>query len=145
MLYVSVVFHMLGVAFLKFCTLSHSLNVTTPSLKKRFLIHTSVPVSIVLVIIFFQCLLLQINGINVVARKNGRFVNTVNDRIFIVGAHYDTYGKSFGVDDSGSGLTAMLQVARQYSDKGQRRTLYSEMLWPARDCRNEAQSHFKDY
>ncbi|KAK3702957.1 hypothetical protein QZH41_012403, partial [Actinostola sp. cb2023] len=58
-------------------------------------------------------------GYNVVARKSGQHTKNINDRILIIGAHYDTYETSPGVDDNGSGLAAMLQVARQYSDRDQ--------------------------
>lgn len=54
-----------------------------------------------------------------VGRKDGSFVNTKNDRILIIGAYYDTYKTSPGVNAGGSGVAAMLQIARQYSDKGE--------------------------
>ena len=38
------------------------------------------------------------------------------DQIVIVGAHYDTVDITPGVDDNGSGITALLQVAKQIGE-----------------------------
>ena len=38
---------------------------------------------------------------------------TANDKIVILGAHYDTMPNTTGVDDNGSGVTALLEVAKQ--------------------------------
>lgn len=37
---------------------------------------------------------------------------TADDQIVIVGAHYDTTANTTGVDDNGSGVTALLQIAK---------------------------------
>ena len=42
----------------------------------------------------------------------GKYYNTSEDRILIVGAHWDTYGLSPGFNDNGSGVAALLEVAR---------------------------------
>lgn len=42
----------------------------------------------------------------------GKFFNTSEDQILVVGAHWDTFGLSPGVDDNGSGVAAMLEAAR---------------------------------
>ncbi|XP_031548655.1 uncharacterized protein LOC116286319 [Actinia tenebrosa] len=67
----------------------------------------------------FQAVPVGQDSYNVIGRIDGSFVNTAEDRIFIVGAHYDTYQDSPGVDDNGSGLAALLQVARQFNDPDQ--------------------------
>ena len=43
----------------------------------------------------------------------GRYSNTADDEIVIVGAHYDTTSRTRGVDDNGSGVTALLQAAKK--------------------------------
>ena len=43
----------------------------------------------------------------------GKYTGTAKDKIVIVGAHYDTTTRTRGVDDNGSGVTALLQVAKQ--------------------------------
>ena len=43
----------------------------------------------------------------------GKYAGTAHDKIVIVGAHYDTTSRTKGVDDNGSGVTALLQVAKQ--------------------------------
>ena len=42
----------------------------------------------------------------------GKYYNTSQDRILIVGAHWDTFGLSPGFNDNGSGVAALLEVAR---------------------------------
>ena len=52
------------------------------------------------------------NGANVVALLEGRNFNTSQDRAVVFVAHMDTYGSlSYGVNNDGSGLTAMLTLA----------------------------------
>ena len=44
----------------------------------------------------------------------GKLAGSPNDRLFLIGAHYDTMRTtSHGADDNGSGVVAMLQVAKQ--------------------------------
>lgn len=46
----------------------------------------------------------------------GELAGSPNDRPFLIGSHYDTVRTtSHGTDDNGSGVTAMLQVAKQIS------------------------------
>lgn len=52
-------------------------------------------------------------GVNVVGMIPGTFAGTPNDRLFLIGAHYDTVRTTYGTDDNGSGVVALLQVARQ--------------------------------
>lgn len=45
---------------------------------------------------------------------SGTLAGSFNDRPFLIGAHYDTMRTtSHGADDNGSGVAAMLQVAKQ--------------------------------
>jgi Zn-dependent M28 family amino/carboxypeptidase len=46
---------------------------------------------------------------NIVAEKKGR---TSPDRVFILGAHYDTVPGSPGADDNASGVAVLLEIAR---------------------------------
>lgn len=43
----------------------------------------------------------------------GQHTGTAGDKLVIVGAHYDTTSQTRGVDDNGSGVTALLQVAKK--------------------------------
>ena len=44
----------------------------------------------------------------------GTLAGTPNDRLFLIGAHYDTVRTTlYGTDDNGSGVVALLQVAKQ--------------------------------
>ncbi|KAK2568299.1 hypothetical protein P5673_007308 [Acropora cervicornis] len=52
-------------------------------------------------------------GVNVVGMIPGTLAGTPSDRLFVIGAHYDTVRTTFGTDDNGSGMVALLQVARQ--------------------------------
>ena len=47
----------------------------------------------------------------------GKHTGTADDGIVIVGAHYDTTSRTRGVDDNGSGVTALLQAAKQIGTK----------------------------
>lgn len=49
---------------------------------------------------------------NIIAVLPGKYRDSPNDEIYLVGAHYDTVRKSVGVDDNGSGSTAVLEIAR---------------------------------
>ena len=61
-------------------------------------------------------------GENIVGMLKGKYTGTAEDKIVIVGAHYDTTSRTKGVDDNGSGVTALLQVAKQIG-------LYILRLW----------------
>ncbi|CAB3996426.1 Hypothetical predicted protein [Paramuricea clavata] len=60
----------------------------------------------------------SIRGENIVGMLEGKYTGTADDRIVIVGAHYDTTSRTRGVDDNGSGVTALLQVAKQIGNSG---------------------------
>ncbi|XP_078698560.1 uncharacterized protein LOC144926031 isoform X2 [Branchiostoma floridae x Branchiostoma belcheri] len=51
-------------------------------------------------------------GTNIIGVKRGKLTGTSDDKIVAVGAHYDTVYNSPGVDDDGSGMAAMLEIAR---------------------------------
>jgi Zn-dependent M28 family amino/carboxypeptidase len=46
---------------------------------------------------------------NLIARLEG---TSQPDRVFVVGAHYDTVSNTFGADDNASGVAGMLELAR---------------------------------
>ncbi|XP_076109962.1 uncharacterized protein YfbL-like [Mytilus galloprovincialis] len=50
---------------------------------------------------------------NVIGILRGTHFGTVHDRIIGLGAHYDTFITTKGVDDNGAGVAAMLEVVRQ--------------------------------
>ncbi|KAK3587897.1 hypothetical protein CHS0354_014409 [Potamilus streckersoni] len=52
-------------------------------------------------------------GSNIIGILQGKRFGTFKDRIAGIGAHYDTVRNSPGVDDNGSGLVAMLEVAKR--------------------------------
>lgn len=46
----------------------------------------------------------------------GKYKGTNKDKLFLIGAHYDTVRTTnHGVDDNGSGVAAMLQAAKHLS------------------------------
>ncbi|HJR60803.1 MAG TPA: M28 family peptidase [Vicinamibacterales bacterium] len=45
------------------------------------------------------------------------------DEIIVLGAHYDTVGGSPGANDNGTGVAAMLHLARRFAGRPQRRTI----------------------
>jgi Zn-dependent M28 family amino/carboxypeptidase len=48
----------------------------------------------------------------------GRLNGTRDDRLILIGSHYDTIRTtSQGVDDNGSGVVALLQIARLLTSK----------------------------
>ena len=51
-------------------------------------------------------------GSNIIAIFPGEKFYTAEDKIIVVGAHWDTTGFTDGFNDNGSGLAAMLEVAR---------------------------------
>ena len=50
------------------------------------------------------------NGTNVIGVLPGQLWGTKHDEILVVGAHWDTFPFSEGMDDNGSGVTALLEV-----------------------------------
>jgi len=55
---------------------------------------------------------------NIVAELHG-----TSDEIVVVGAHYDTVDESPGADDNGSGVAALLALARHFATTKPRRTI----------------------
>lgn len=52
------------------------------------------------------------SGTNVIGILKGQFFGTANDDAIILGAHLDTQGlQQYGVNNDGSGLTALLTLA----------------------------------
>ncbi|WAQ93504.1 YFBL-like protein [Mya arenaria] len=57
---------------------------------------------------------------NIIGVLRGKYFGTKKDQIVGVGAHYDTVIDTKGVDDNGSGITALLYVAREISKQRNR-------------------------
>lgn len=57
---------------------------------------------------------------NIIAEKPG---NAIPEEIILVGAHYDSVIGSPGANDNGSGVAAMLELARLLADKAHPRTV----------------------
>ena len=55
-----------------------------------------------------------------VGRLPGRFTGTSDDKMVLIGSHYDTVKTTPGVDDNGSGMTALLQTLKLFTNTGQR-------------------------
>jgi hypothetical protein len=53
-----------------------------------------------------------VQGMNIVGVIPGRNRNKPGDEIILIGAHYDSDANTPGVDDNGSGVVAMLEIAR---------------------------------
>ena len=53
---------------------------------------------------------------------------TADDKIVIVGAHYDTTPNTTGIDDNGSGTTALLQVAKNIGKSHNDQRKFSDHL-----------------
>ncbi|RWS20262.1 hypothetical protein B4U80_07411, partial [Leptotrombidium deliense] len=56
-------------------------------------------------------------GINLIGIKHGKHRGTSSDKLIIVAAHYDTVKESPGVEDNGSGVSAMLELLRVFSSR----------------------------
>ena len=54
-----------------------------------------------------------------VGRLPGRFTGTSDDKMVLIGSHYDTVQTTPGVDDNGSGMTALLQTLKLFTNQGQ--------------------------
>ncbi|KAJ7381116.1 hypothetical protein OS493_004714 [Desmophyllum pertusum] len=73
-------------------------------------------------------------GVNIVGMLPGTLAGSPNDRLFLIGSHYDTVRTtSHGVDDNGSGVVAMLQVARQIATDFSKCTRSFSILFVAFD------------
>lgn len=58
-----------------------------------------------------------VKGVNLIGIMPGLNYHQGGDNILVVGAHYDTTTMSPGVNDNGSGMTALLECARILSPK----------------------------
>ena len=55
-------------------------------------------------------------GVNIIGMLPGTLSGSPNDRPFLIGSHYDTVRTtSHGANDNGSGVAAMLQVAKNFA------------------------------
>ncbi|EEC00585.1 hypothetical protein IscW_ISCW001586 [Ixodes scapularis] len=52
------------------------------------------------------------SGVNIIGVLPGKYRRTPKDHIIVLGAHYDTFQETKGVNDNGSGIAALLEVAR---------------------------------
>jgi len=52
----------------------------------------------------------MLNGTNIVGILPGELWGTKDDEVLVIGAHWDTVPTSKGMDDNGSGCTAVLEV-----------------------------------
>ena len=57
------------------------------------------------------------NALNIVGMIRSSRTGTADDQIVVVGAHYDTESNTNGVDDNGSGVTALLQIAKSIGER----------------------------
>ena len=55
---------------------------------------------------------------NIIGRLPGRYTGTRDDKMVLIGSHYDTVQTSPGVDDNGSGMTALLQALKLFTSPG---------------------------
>ena len=55
---------------------------------------------------------------NVIGQLSGRYTGTRDDKIVLIGSHYDSVESTPGVDDNGSGITALLQALKLYTSPG---------------------------
>ena len=60
----------------------------------------------------------QYPGVNIIGRLPGRYTGTREDKMVLIGSHYDTVQTSPGVDDNGSGMTALLQALKLITSQG---------------------------
>ena len=57
-------------------------------------------------------------GINIIGQLPGRYTGSPDDKIVLIGSHYDSVDTTPGVDDNGSGMTALLQALKLYTNPG---------------------------
>ncbi|XP_052059971.1 uncharacterized protein LOC127700504 isoform X4 [Mytilus californianus] len=62
------------------------------------------------------------NFTTVIGMLKGSHFGTAYDKMIAIGAHYDTVNTTKGVDDNGSGVVAMLEVARQITTMNRKGT-----------------------
>jgi len=56
--------------------------------------------------------------VNIIGRLSGRYTGTREDKMVLIGSHYDTVQTSPGVNDNGSGMTALLQALKLITNPG---------------------------
>lgn len=60
---------------------------------------------------------INVKGQNIIVTFGGRNRRTARDSILVIGAHYDSdQSPLLTIDDNGSGVVAMLEVARELAD-----------------------------
>ncbi|XP_075732863.1 uncharacterized protein LOC119176702 isoform X2 [Rhipicephalus microplus] len=52
------------------------------------------------------------SGVNIIGVLPGKRRRTAEDQLIVLGAHYDTFKRTKGVNDNGSGVAALLEAAR---------------------------------
>ncbi|XP_048246231.1 uncharacterized protein LOC124131082 [Haliotis rufescens] len=57
----------------------------------------------------------EVAAVNVIGIHRGATFNTRDDKVFGIGAHYDTMRNTTGVDDNGSAMAALLIAAKALS------------------------------
>ena len=57
-------------------------------------------------------------GVNIIGQLPGRYTGSRDDKIVLIGSHYDSEDTTPGVDDNGSGMTALLQALKLYTNPG---------------------------
>ena len=55
---------------------------------------------------------------NIIGRLPVRYTGTRDDKKVVIGSHYGTVQTSPGVDDNGSGMTALLQALKLFTSLG---------------------------
>ncbi|XP_073232071.1 uncharacterized protein [Porites lutea] len=60
----------------------------------------------------------QYPGVNIIGQLPGRYTGSRDDKIVLIGSHYDSEDTTPGVDDNGSGMTALLQALKLYTNPG---------------------------
>ena len=54
----------------------------------------------------------ELPGTNIMGVLPGQMWGTAEDRVLVVGAHWDTVTNTGGLDDNGSGVAAMLELGK---------------------------------
>ena len=55
---------------------------------------------------------LGLNGVNLIGVWPSKNRNKTDDSIILIGGHYDTVKGTYGIDDNGSGIVALLELVR---------------------------------
>lgn len=58
----------------------------------------------------------EFTGYNLIGIWPGQFRDTPKDQVILVGGHYDTVKGTTGIDDNGSGIVALLELARMIGE-----------------------------